>query len=173
MSKEITDKTQGQAPPFTTFNFDIEIKIEGIEHQICEAAFSECDGLEITMEPKTIREGGNNLRQFHVCGPVSYGTLTLKRGMTSNFDLWDWFNMIHTDTASRRKRADAEIIVYAADGSTIQMKYILTRCLPVKLKVPALNARETAIAIEEMQIAYETLELEKPRATGFQASVNF
>ena len=35
----------------------------------------------------------------------------------------------------------------------------LTGCLPVKLKVPALNAREGGVAIEEMEIAYETLKL--------------
>ena len=32
------------------------------------------------MEPKTIREGGNNTTMVHFVGPVSYGQLTLKRG---------------------------------------------------------------------------------------------
>jgi hypothetical protein len=31
----------------------------------------------------------------------------------------------------------------------------LQRCLPVKLKAPALNAREGGIAVEELQLAYE------------------
>lgn len=148
--------------PFTTFNFAIEIKVSGMDGTICNAAFSECDGLEATMEPKTLREGGNNTRQFHMSGPVTYGTLTLKRGMTRSFNLWEWFEMVNYNIEGRRKRGEAEVIVYAADGETIQLKFNLTRCLPLKIKIPALNAKDSGIAIEEMQIAYETLHLVKP-----------
>ena len=150
-------------PPFTTFNFAIKISVDGIDGSVCSAAFSDCDGLEMTMEPKTLREGGNNTRQFHLAGPVSYGTLTLKRGMTRNFDLWDWFESVNRGIKGQRVRANAEVIVYAADGKTEQVIFKLTRCLPVKIKVPALVAKDTAIAIEEMQIVYETLSLEKPK----------
>ncbi len=69
--------------PFTAFNFHVEITVEGIAEQVCDAEFSECDGLEMTLEPKTIREGGRNSGPVHMTGPVSYGQLTLKRGMTA------------------------------------------------------------------------------------------
>ena len=36
--------------------------------RVCNAAFAECDGLEMTMEVKTIREGGNNA-QLHPRSP--------------------------------------------------------------------------------------------------------
>ena len=68
--------------PFTTFNFSVEINVPGIATKVCSAAFSDCDGLEMNMEVKTIREGGNNGRQIRLAGPVNYGQLTLKRGMT-------------------------------------------------------------------------------------------
>ncbi len=147
--------------PFTAFNFEIEIKVEGVSEKMCSAAFSECDGLEMTMEPKTLREGGNNARQFHLAGPVSYSTLTLKRGMTSNFDLWKWFIAVQRGLEGRRLRAEADVIVYTSHSTKrdIQMRFHLTRCLPIKLKAPALNAKDGGIAIEEMQIAYETLAL--------------
>ena len=54
--------------------------VPGVSKQVCSAAFSECDGLEMTMEVKTIREGGNNGRQIRLTGPVSLRPLTLKRG---------------------------------------------------------------------------------------------
>src|SRR5919109_3917627 len=76
--------------PFTAFNFAVEINVPGVAPKVCNASFSECDGLETTMEVKTIREGGNNGEQIRLTGPLSYGQLTLKRGMTENFDLWDW-----------------------------------------------------------------------------------
>ncbi|MDQ1522435.1 MAG: hypothetical protein QOE47_359, partial [Pyrinomonadaceae bacterium] len=71
--------------PFVAFNFSVEIRVDGVAMQICDAAFSECDGLEMTMEVKTIREGGNNGRLIRLTGPTAFGTLTLKRGMTANF----------------------------------------------------------------------------------------
>lgn len=146
--------------PFTAFNFSVEINKSGESQLLCAAAFSECDGLEMTMDVKTIREGGNNGKQIRLTGAFNYGQVTLKRGMTSNFDLWEWV------TATLRNpslRGDAQIVLFADDGSTKRASFMLTRCLPVKLKAPPLNARDGVIAIEELQLAYESLRLEQPR----------
>ena len=145
--------------PFTAFNFAVEIHVPGIAPKVCNASFAECDGLEMTMEVKTIREGGNNGRQIRLTGPLSYGQLTLKRGMTATFDLWDWFNTLLTNGALR---ADAMVVLLAADKTTEQARFKLTRCVPIKLKAPALNAKDGIVAIEELQLAYESLTLERP-----------
>lgn len=148
--------------PFTNFNFSVEITREGASKPMCKAAFSDCDGLEMSMEIKTIREGGNNNQQIRFTGPVSYGQLTLKRGMTDKFDLWDWF----TDTVSNPAlRADAEIVLLASDFKTVRARFILSRCVPVKIKAPTLNAKDGAVAIEEMQLAYQEMTLVKPETT--------
>lgn len=145
--------------PFTTFNFRIELAYGG-GGAICAGEFAECDGLEMTIEPKTIREGGNNSRPIHLVGQVSYGQLTLKRGMTSDFGLWDWFDAVQR-TNGHGIRAAGEIAIQSAqavpDARTDLVVFELKGCLPVKLKAPGLNARDGQIAIEEMQIAYETL----------------
>ena len=67
--------------PFTSFNFAVEINRGEDGHPLVNAAFAECDGLEMTMEVKTIREGGANDRQIRLNGMVAYGQLTLKRGI--------------------------------------------------------------------------------------------
>jgi hypothetical protein len=36
-------------------------------------------------------------------------------------------------------------------------------CLPLKMKAPALNAKEGLLAIEEMQLAYSFFEIEEPQ----------
>ncbi len=144
--------------PFTAFNFAVEIVREDTPDLLCSAAFAECDGLEMTMEVKTIRQGGDNHRQIRLAGPVSYGQATLKRGMTDNFDLWDWFSDMQL---SPQLRADATIILYAEDGVTEKASFILSRCMPIKLKVPTLNAKDGSLAIEELQLAYETLTLKR------------
>jgi phage tail-like protein len=145
--------------PFTAFNFAVEINVPDVVPLVCNAAFAECDGLEMTVEVKTIREGGNNGRQIRLAGPASYGQLTLKRGMTPSFDLWDWMEAAHTKPDLR---ADAEVVIFAADGTTERARFILTRCIPVKLKAPPLNAKDGGIAIEEFQMAYESLSLKRP-----------
>jgi phage tail-like protein len=145
--------------PFTAFNFAVEINVPDVSPKICSAAFAECDGLEMTMDVKTIREGGDNGRQIRLSGPVSYGNLTLKRGMTANFDLWTWFNRVLTQPSLR---ADAEVVLLAADGRTERARFMLTRCLPLKLKAPPFNAKEGMVAIEEMQLAYEMLTFKPP-----------
>jgi phage tail-like protein len=144
--------------PFTAFRFAVEISVDPISNQVCSAAFSECDGLEMTVEAKTIREGGNNGAVIRMAGPVNYGQLTLKRGMTANFDLWDWFDAAIADPGLR---ASAEVVMFAENGETERARFLLTRCLPVKLKAPALNAKDGMVAVEEFQLVYESLQLKK------------
>jgi phage tail-like protein len=145
--------------PFTNFNFSVELRVKGVLPRVCNAAFSDCDGLEMTMEAKTIKEGGNNAQVHRVAGLLAYGTLTLKRGMTATFDLWDWFAKVVEDPSLR---ADGEVVVLAQDGVTERARFVVERCLPVKLKAPTLNAKDGAVAVEELQLAYESLTLKRP-----------
>jgi phage tail-like protein len=144
------------ARPFMAFNFAIEINVDSVASRVCGAAFSECDGLEMTREVKTIREGGNNNRQIRLSGPVAFGTLTLKRGMTDSFDLWKWFDAV---TMRPDLRADAQVILHAEDQTTVRARFTLSRCVPIKIKAPGLNAKDGMVAIEELQLAYESLTL--------------
>ncbi len=157
MAVELVNPT---SRPFTTFRFLVEVKVDGIANgaHLCGATFSEVDGLEMTMEPKTIREGGNNTTAIHFVGPVSYGQLTLKRGMTNNFDLWKWFARVNSP-GYRGVRTRLEVIVVSSDGSKEDARFVAEGCLPTKLKAPALNAKDGQIAIEEMQVVYQTLTL--------------
>jgi phage tail-like protein len=144
--------------PFTTFRFLVEVKVDQISDKICGATFSEVDGLEMTMEPKTIREGGNNTVALHFVGPVSYGQLTLKRGMTNNLDLWKWFARVNSP-GFRGVRSRVEIVIVSSDGATEDARFVAEGCLPTKLKAPALNAKDGQVAIEEMQLVYQSLTL--------------
>ncbi len=163
--------------PLATFNFEVIIQLPGENGKVCEAAFSECDGLELSVAPKTITAGGNNSGQIHLAGPVSYGQLTLKRGMTRTLDLWDWFSQT-TRTEGYGLRADAIVRLYptsavpqTASGSDAvgavppTFTFILRKCLPVKMRAPTLSASEGAVAIEEMELVYERLELKELTGT--------
>ena len=138
--------------PFTAFNFRVEIMLPGAAEPMCEAAFAECDGLELRHEVLTVREGGDAGSHRLFPGPVSFGEVTLRRGMTESFDLWNWF-------ADPSVRADARVAMLGEDGAP-RAAFLLRRCLPVRLRAPRLDASESAVAVEELQIACEGLALE-------------
>lgn len=146
--------------PFTSFNFKVLLTLKNDNNFLCKAAFSTCDGLEMSMEIKTIKEGGNNSGPIHLIGPVSYGNLTLKRGMTDSFDLWDWFDKVKLRDVSGYY-ASGEVVMLSSERKE-QAAFVLTGCLPVKLKAPTLDAKEGMIAIEEMTIAYQSLRIRRP-----------
>jgi phage tail-like protein len=149
------------ALPFTAFNFAVEVVRDGGSAPLVQASFAECDGLEMGIEVKTIREGGRNDRQIRLAGPAVLGQLTLKRGMAADsFDLWQWMS---DSIADPGLRAEASVVLFAADGSTERARFVLGRCLPVKLKAPPLNGKDGAVAIEELQLAYETLTVQRGR----------
>ena len=153
-----------QPAPFIAFNFSVEISNaeiapDGTAKPLCSAAFAECDGIEMTMEVKTLKEGGANGQMVRLTGPVSFGQLTLKRGMTANFELWNWFGAVVADPGLR---ADAEVVLLARDGNE-QAAFLLRRCVPVKLKAPPLNAQNGMVAIEELQLAYESIQYRRGR----------
>jgi phage tail-like protein len=168
---------------FTTFNFAVEIQlpdVQGVAQPLCDAAFSECDGLEISFDVKTIREGGNNARQIRLTGGTTLGQLTLKRGMTRRFDLWTWVTQVQRNPGLR---ADATVVMFGSqqgqpadsdredlrgpgDERVVRARFALSRCLPVKLKAPALNAKDGLLAVEELQVAYEALELVEIRGAN-------
>jgi phage tail-like protein len=165
--------------PFVAFRFDVTLLVDnagplGLTNPLCGASFAECDGLEMTMEPKVVREGGNNTNQIHLVGPLSYSNLTLKRGMTGNLDLWKWFNGA-AGGPKRGSRATGIVLMHDASGNPT-LRFTLTKCLPVKLKAAALNAKDGVIALEEMQISYDRFTIEPADAgdsgPGIGASVS-
>jgi phage tail-like protein len=148
------------AVPFSAFNFEVEIVRADAAAPLVSACFSECDGLEMGMEFKTIREGGSNDRQIRLAGPATLGQLTLKRGMTDgSFELWKWMS---DSIADPGLRAEAEVVLQTP-GRAGLVRFLLSRCLPVKLKAPALSGKDGAVAIEELQIAYERISVKPAR----------
>jgi phage tail-like protein len=162
----MADPARETAPnyPFTAYNFAVEITVADSSEVLCAGAFSECDGLEMTMDVKTIREGGNNTQQVRLTGALNLGTLTLKRGMTANYDLWKWFATLY-EPNNGGVRATTNVVIFAEDHQeprTERARFVLSDCLPVKLKAPALNAKDGMVAIEELQIAYESIQFKPP-----------
>ncbi|HEX4949760.1 MAG TPA: phage tail protein [Blastocatellia bacterium] len=148
--------------PLHVFNFEVEFHQESLDGTvqtplvpICSGAFAECTGLEATMEPKVIKEGGNNYGAVQRAGPVTFATVILKRGMTTTKHLWQWFELVNARGAYAH-RLQVIIIVKDNAGKPV-FRWQLSRALPIKFKTADLNARGTEVGIEELHLAHEGL----------------
>lgn len=158
-------------PPFTAFRFEVILNLNqpmnGISDPVCNAAFAECSGLELSMQPESFNQGGDNQTQTHLKNKVTYAQLTLNRGMTASKHLWVW--MEAAGAPGIDARANGTIKMFNPDGSTATV-FKLFDCLPVSLRGPSLNAKTGEVAIEEMTLAYGRLTNGESEAGG---SLNF
>jgi phage tail-like protein len=146
--------------PFSLYRFHVEFRRKtDNDVSLAHSAFSECSGLEATMEPKVIKAGGVNYGAFQRAGRVTFATVVLKRGITRNRDLWKWFSHVN-ERGKLAFRLDVKIVVFghaADESSPPSLTVQLARALPVKFKSGDLNARTTDVGIEELHLAHEGL----------------
>jgi phage tail-like protein len=147
------------AEPFTAFAFAVELRLPGSDQPLCEAAFCECDGLELRREIIRARDGADPTTVRLLPGAESFGNVTLRRGMTSSLHLWDWWERVGRGLAGR---ATCDIVVLAPDLAQERVRFRLHRCLPAKLTGPALNATGNDIAIESLELACEGIDIVRP-----------
>ncbi len=151
--------------PLHVFRFYVEFTEDRLSSgrgqpvSLCDGAFSECTGLEATMEPKVIQEGGYNYGAHQRVGPVTFSTVILKRGITTTRHLWQWFEFV-TNASFYTYRLEVKITLLDHSGSP-QLAWQLDKALPVKFKGPDLSATATEVGIEELHIAHEGLTLLK------------
>ena len=132
-------------------------KPEDADVALCSGAFAECTGLEATMEPKVIKEGGRNYGAAQRAGPVTFATVILKRGMTTTRDLWKWFELVSAGGYAYRLAATVTLENVAGKRA---LAWDLRKALPIKFKAADLNAKGTDVGIEELHIAHEGLHLQ-------------
>ena len=154
----------GFETPVIGFRFQVDFKeqmlanaTEGGEVQLCRGAFAECSGLEVSMEPKTIKEGGRNWGANQRMGQVSFSTVVLKRGLSSNGDLWTWFSLVGQGAYAQRLNVTITLFDQAGAGL---YSWTLLKALPIKFKAPDLIASNSEVAIEELHLVHEGLRRE-------------
>lgn len=152
------------ADPIAAFNFEVILAPSGQggdEGVTRTAAFSEVSGLELTMEPVVLREGGYNYGVRQLLGKVSSPALVLKRGLTTDRAFWDWVERC-TRGGYPLPYVSGEILVYAPDRSTVA-RWAFHNGICTKVRSADLNASSaSAVALEELHIAHEGLTRESP-----------
>ena len=149
------------AGEFIPFRFRVALYDGEGGRLLCRGAFSEVSGLEATMAPKTLREGGRNWGEVQLAGPTSFAPVILKRGITEVADLWNWFD-VSTRQSNHALRLSGTIDVYhPQDPDTPLLRWRITNALPTRFKGPDLSSTASQVAIEELQLVHEGLELER------------
>ena len=125
---------------------------------VAAGGFSECSGLEGTLQIEEYPEGGENRFVHRFPTRMTYPNIVLRRGVGIGEDLWLW----HFDYVSGKgKRRDGIITLRSELHAPVKV-WVFRRGLPLKWSGPTLNATQSAVAIESLEIAHEGLELLSP-----------
>jgi len=130
------------------------------------AAFSECAGLGVQIQREAFMEGGVNDQQRILVGQPEFSDLTLKRGVTNSLVFWDWLNDILTGKPNRRRTIN--VLLFNQAGETMQC-WTVIGAIPIAWQAPPLQADGTTVAIEELTLAYEGLQISQSERGGSQS----
>lgn len=152
--------------PYFAYNFLITLldasaeltsAIKQIE-RMKSGGFSECSGLESTIEIEEYKEGGNNGASLKFPTRGKTTPLVLKRGVVSNDDLWAWHSSF---VLGRGKRRDGLIVLHNELRQPVKV-WAFHRGIPTKYSGPTLNALDSLVAVEQLEITHEGLALISP-----------
>ncbi len=87
-------------------------------------------------------------------GMYKVNDITLKRGVVNSSDLWNWISEARSTSATAHR--DATITLRDEANNPIQV-FRLSNARPIKYVGPALNAKGSDVAIEELVLAPEGL----------------
>jgi phage tail-like protein len=143
-------QTGQRVDPYLNFNFLVEI------NGITRAAFQEASGFDSAVDVTEYREGGANTTPYKLPAQAKYSNITLKRGITSDTELFDWHRQWVTGDPAA-KRSNGSIVVLDRSGKEV-MRWNFLNAWPSKWTGPSFNAGGKDVAIESLELAHEGLE---------------
>ena len=155
MSKKGKQMAVQRSDPYHGQNFLVDLG-DGVS-QGPDGAFSEVSGLESWLEITEYRDGNQKSSSPRkIPGLAKTADVTLKRGIIGSLRLYSWFDAVRKGDTGLR----TVTITLLDEQRAPVLVWKLIRARPVKYIGPALNARGTDVAMEELVLAYERLEME-------------
>ena len=139
-------KTGNRNDPFPAFRFRLRFDGKSV------GGFSECSGLQLETEIFDYSEGGENSFVHKFATRVKQSAVTLKRGVVS-LDLWKWYLESHT----RHRYKNCSIVVQDPNKGDALMTFQLKRIYPSKWVGPELNAQQSNLAVETLELVHHGL----------------
>jgi len=117
--------------------------------------FQEVSGLEAEAQIIEYRAGNSKIfAPIKMPGLQKVGNVTMKKGIfVTDQNLWKWFSSIAMNTIAR-----STVVVNLMDETgTARMIWTLNNAFPTKLTGTDLKSDGNEVAVESIEIAYETL----------------
>ena len=140
--------------PYAQFNFQVDI---GSGFNGPDAGFQELSGIGVEVavaEYLNVNDLENHVRK--VTGLYKSQDLTLKRGIIGTTTLYEWVDNIRTGRSDLRK---VTVKLLSEDHSQVVMTWTLNNARIIKYTCGPLNAKGTDVALEEMVLAFERMDL--------------
>lgn len=120
--------------------------------------FTEVTGLNISHEVVDYREGNSPVdSSIKIPGRTRFDNIILKRGIVKGDN--DFFNWMKTKQNSKIERRDVLIKLLDETHAPI-MVWKVRNAFPIKYTGPQLQAKNSEVAIETIEIAHEGIEIE-------------
>jgi phage tail-like protein len=169
MAAKTSNETQAGPLNYVTANcFYVEIESS------ITACFTECSGLGVQIHYDRLKEGGVNEQQRILLGQTEFTEVTLKRGLSDDLVFWNWISekLLNPSksTSIKKERRNINILTFNQAGDCMQC-WTLIGAVPVSWKAPSLAADSNNLAIEELTLIYEGLQVRSKTGGGGALSV--
>jgi phage tail-like protein len=143
--------------PYGNYNYLVDLgtgDTSGPLAGFCEVIFPEAALRVIEYRSGNYKE--NDV--LKVTGLESYTNLVLKRGVIGSLDLYDWWNQLRNgDTTAIR---NVIVQLQNEDHTEVVLSWKFMRARPVKYTFSPLNAQADGVLVEEIELAFERMEME-------------
>lgn len=129
------------------------VVIDGISY----AAFTECNLPSLQVETFEIKEGGQNAYIHKLPVRVNAGTVSFKHGISRNSELLRWYLQILNGDVANATR-DVSVVVYDIRRTPL-FTFTFRSAYPIKWSGPSLRSDQSAVAIEELELAHHGFEI--------------
>ena len=143
--------------PYAQFNFLIDLGAGGTDGP--EAGFQECSEIGMSVDVIEYRNGNekeNGVRKL--TGLARYPDVALRRGIIGSLDLYSWLNDIRNGNQMSYRTVTVRLM--NEDHTAVVQEWKLLRARIIKHVSGPFNARASDVAMEELTLAYERLEME-------------
>jgi len=149
----MSSKSTQRKDPYGNYRFRVEIS------RVTQANFSEVTIPDSTSEVIEVREGTDAVNVRKQSGLIAYGNLILKWGITASMELYNWRKMVEQGKLTSVRR-NMSVILIDEEGNDAA-RWDFTNAWPSKYKGPDLTAKGNDIAIETLEIVFETMQRSK------------
>jgi phage tail-like protein len=143
--------------PYVQFNFLVDLGTGTTEG--ADAGFQECSniGMEVTVaEYRNGNEKENSVRK--ITGLNKATDVTLKRGVIGSLSLYQWLDQIRNGDQNATRTVTVQL--QSEDHTEVVQTWKLLRARIIKHVSGPMNAKGTGVAMEELTLSYERLEME-------------